>query len=170
MRGKNLATSGGIKRALALLYEARKMFAPDPWQVELGASIVPDTHGFDGDLHLGFSITEQNNSFYQSVQQSWANLGQTMNDDVNSGTTGDSAACPQTIDPELKQRWDSATAFLWLFASRLNFHLINGTVLRVMWKQDEGMRDSGHAEASGVEYITPDKQRQPVLASKEVIP
>ena len=157
------------KELLRYYKKLEKMFAPDPWQVELGASIKPENHGFDGELHVGFAITRQNSSFYQGVQQSWAKLGQAVNDDVNSGTTRGFDVCPQTIDPKLNQRWDSATAFLWPIAGRPNLHLINGTATRVVWRSNKSMGDGGYAEVSGVEYITPNKQRRTVLASREVV-
>lgn len=157
------------KELLPYFKKVEKMFTPHPWQVELGASIKPENHGFDGDLHVGFAITRQNSSFYQGVQQSWGKLGQTVNDDVNSGSTSGFNICPQTIDPKLNQRWDAATAFLWPVASRPNLHLINGTVTRVVWRADRSMGGGVYAEASGVEYLTPNKQQRTILASREVV-
>jgi len=149
--------------------KVEKMFTPEPWQVELGASMRPENHGFDGELHVGYAITCQNSSFYRAVQQSWAKLGLPANDDVNSGSTRGFDVCPQTMDPELKQRWDSASAFLWPVAGRPNLHLINGTATRVVWAGDKSRRDGGYAEASGVEYVAPDGQLRTAIASREVV-
>ena len=157
------------KELLRYFKKIEKMFAPDPWQIDLGASIKPENHGFEGELHVGFAITRQNSSFYKRVQQAWAKLGQVVNDDVNSGSTRGFDVCPQTIDSKLSQRWDSATAFLWPIASRPNLHLINGTATKIVWRTDKSMGDGGSAEVSGVEYITPHKQRRTILASQEVI-
>ncbi|KAJ2965402.1 hypothetical protein NUW58_g10890 [Xylaria curta] len=167
---EELGNSGwNWKEILPYYKKVEKMLAPEPWQVELGASVQPENHGFDGELHVGFAITRQNSSFYRGVQQSWANLGQVANDDINSGTTRGFGVSPQTIDPKLNQRWDSATAFLWPIAGRPNLHLINGTATRVVWSTDKGIGAGVHAEASGVEYITPNKQRRTILASREVV-
>lgn len=150
--------------------KVEKMFSPSPWQVELGASIRPENHGFGGELHVGHAITPQNISFYSALQQSWAELGQPSNEDVNGGSTRGYDICPQTLDPKLNERWDSASAFLWPVAHRPNLHLINGTATRVVWADsDSRMRDKGDAEASGAEYVTPDDEVRTALASREMI-
>lgn len=158
------------KELLPYFKKVEKMFAPEPWQAELGASIKPENHGFDGELHVGYAITRQNSSFYRAVQQSWAKLSLPPNDDVNSGSTRGFEVCPQTMDPRLKQRWDSASAFLWPVAGRPNLHLVNGTATRVVWARGrKSSWESGHAEASGIEYVTPDGQLRVARASREVI-
>ncbi|KAI0545626.1 glucose oxidase [Xylaria curta] len=152
--------------------KVEKMFSPEPWQVNLGASIRPENHGFGGELHVGYAITRQNTSFYTALQQSWAELGQPANDDVNGGSTRGFEVCPQTLDPELNQRWDAASAFLWPVAHRPNLHLINGTAARVVWAnsdQSTHIRDNNDAVASGVEYVTSDNEVRTALASREVI-
>ncbi|KAJ6439044.1 hypothetical protein O9K51_08448 [Purpureocillium lavendulum] len=156
------------QQLLPYFKKVEKMFAPEPWQVKLGASIKPENHGFDGELHVGYAMTRENSSFYNAVQQSWARLGHPVNEDVNSGSTRGFDVCPQTIDPKLKQRWDSASAFLWPVAGRPNLQLINGTATRVVWASDKNTLD-GYAEASGIEYMTPDSQYRTVLAPREVI-
>ncbi|KAI1359865.1 glucose oxidase [Xylaria arbuscula] len=137
--------------------KVEKMFLPEPWQVDLGASIRPHNHGFGGELHVGYDITRQNTSFYSALEKSWAALDQPANDDVNGGSTRGSEICPQTLDPELNRRWDAASAFLWPVADRPNLHLINGTATKV------------RHSASGVKYTTPDNEVRIALVSREVI-
>lgn len=150
--------------------KVEKMFAPKTWQRRLGAVVEAEHHGFNGDMHVGFSMTRQNVSFYRSLQKSWHHLGAVFNEDVNSGATRGFDVCPQTMDPQLDRRWDAATAFLWPVEGRQNVHLINGTVTRVTWRTDEKRVGDGHrAHASGVEYLTPDNKMRTVTASREVI-
>ncbi|KAI1328714.1 glucose oxidase [Xylariaceae sp. FL0255] len=128
--------------------KVEKMFLPESWQVDLGASVRPDNHGFDGDLHVGYALTRQNASLYSALQKSWVELGQPANDDVNGGSTKGFGICPQTLDPELHQRWDAASAFLSPVDHRPNLHLINGTATRVTWADLD--KNSIRPEASGV--------------------
>ncbi|KAI1273298.1 glucose oxidase [Xylaria sp. FL0933] len=131
-----------------------KMFAPEPWQVDLGASMKRENHGSDGDMH-----------------ESWAALGLlSANDNMNGGCTRGFEVCPQTIDPVVNQRWDAASAFLWPVADRRNLHLINGTAPRATWASDKTNQDGNeYPRASGVKYMTPDQQVRTISASREVI-
>ncbi|KAI1258957.1 glucose oxidase [Xylariaceae sp. FL1019] len=152
---------------LPYLKKVEKMFSPESWQVDLGASMRPENHGFDGELHVGYALTQQNASLYGALQKSWAELGQPANDDVNSGSTKGFGICPQTLDPELHLRWDAASAFLSPVDHRSNLQLINGTATRVTWADLD--TNSIRPEASGVEYVTSDGEVRNVLASREVI-
>jgi choline dehydrogenase len=124
------------------------------------------SYGSSGEMRLGFMLTQQNHTFYQSLQQAWAHLGQKTNPDLNGGVTEGAAVSPLTFDPQQDRRWDAATAFLWPVENRPNLHLLNGTVTRILWKSDGG-EDS--AVASGVEYLTPKKTRQKIYINREVI-
>ncbi|KAI0149568.1 glucose oxidase [Xylariaceae sp. FL1272] len=152
---------------LPYLKRVEKMFSPESWQVDLGASMRPENHGFHGELHVGYALTRQNASLYGALQKAWAELGQPANDDVNSGSTKGFGICPQTLDPELHLRWDAASAFLSPVEHRPNLQLINGTATRVTWA-DPGP-NSIRPEASGVEYLTFNNELRTVLASREVI-
>ncbi|XP_044722209.1 GMC oxidoreductase domain-containing protein [Hirsutella rhossiliensis] len=127
-----------------------RLFPPEPWQVDVGASVRPENHGYEGDLHVGFVPALQNGSFYHRVRASWGALGQGVNRD--------------TLDPGQNRRWDAATAYFWPVAGRPNLHLLNGTATRVLWKAG-----GVGAEAEGVEYVTPGKERRMVCAKREVI-
>ncbi|KAI0410626.1 glucose oxidase [Xylaria grammica] len=81
--------------------KAEKMFSPEPWQVELGASIRPEDHGFDGELHGGYIITPRSTSFYSALQQSWARLGRPSYED------------PVTRCPDLHLIGGTATRVVW---------------------------------------------------------
>ncbi|KAH6603201.1 glucose oxidase [Trichoderma cornu-damae] len=131
----------------------------------VGASHEGEYHGSSGDIHVGFNPDLLNGSFYGSVKESWAALGQGLNKDVNSGATAGFDVWPQTLDPVRNVRWDSATAFYWPVRDRPNLRLLNGTVSKILWKPGKAKTP----EASGVEYLTPDGQTATLRARREVI-
>jgi len=148
--------------------KVERLFAPSPWQAEVGASAQRQFHGDTGEVRVGFTPALQNGSFYDDCKASWEKLGQAVNDDVNSGTTRGFDVWPQTLDPEQNLRWDAARAFFWPVAGRKNLHLLNGTASRILWRSD--VRDHAQARVSGVEYLaSPDGKRTTVKIDKEVI-
>ncbi|KAK5996006.1 Glucose oxidase [Cladobotryum mycophilum] len=146
--------------------QLEKFYPPEAWQVAVGASFESEYHGTSGDLHVGFNPGMLNDTFFDKAKGTWAALGQGVNEDVNSGTTAGFGSWPQTLDPELNLRWDSATAFYWPIQDRKNLKLLNGTVSKIVWKSGSKI---SLPEASGVEYFTPDNQRKILTAKKEVI-
>jgi choline dehydrogenase len=52
---------------------------------------------------------------------------------------------------------------------RPNLKLINGTATKILLRNEKTADEDSYAEAAGVEYITPDKQRRSILADQEVI-
>lgn len=167
---EQLGNSGWNWDAMLTYYKkVEKLFTPEPWQVEVGASFDGQYHGRNGELHVSFNQKLQNDSFYSTIKKTWASLGHSVNKDVNSGTTENFDVWPQTIDPTKNTRWDAATAFLWPVAeNRKNLRLINGTASRVLWKND-GQSSVTGVEASGIQYTAPDGKTRTIKASKEVI-
>ncbi|KAH0493556.1 hypothetical protein TgHK011_000220 [Trichoderma gracile] len=145
--------------------QVEHFFPPSPWQETAGAHYEEEYHGTSGELHVGFNPALLNGSFYGGVKASWAALGQNLNRDASSGVTAGFDVWPQTLDPVKNVRWDSATAFYWPVQDRPNLTLLNGTVSRILWKNDKAEAP----EASGVEYLTPDGSIKTVNARKEVI-
>ncbi|KAK1240545.1 hypothetical protein MKX07_004573 [Trichoderma sp. CBMAI-0711] len=142
-----------------------QFFPPLPWQETAGALYEEEYHGTSGEIHVGFNPALLNGSFYGDVKASWAALGQSLNRDASSGDTAGFDVWPQTLDPVKNVRWDAATAFYWPVQDRPNLTLLNGTVSRILWKND----GADVPEASGVEYLTPDGNIKTVNARKEVI-
>jgi choline dehydrogenase len=142
-----------------------QFFPPLPWQETAGALYEDEYHGTSGEMHVGFNPALLSGSFYGDVKASWAALGQTLNRDASSGDTAGFDVWPQTLDPVKNVRWDAATAFYWPVQDRPNLALLNGTVSRILWKNDE----ADVPEASGVEYLTPDGNIKTVNARREVI-
>lgn len=153
--------------------KVERLFPPEPWQVEVRASVRPEHHGHDGPVHVGFAPALQNGSLYRQVRELWAALGVGVNDDVNGGATRGLAVYPQTLDPRQNRRWDAATAFFWPVAGRRNLRLLNGTAARVVWRRAAGAAGAagagGRPEAEGVEYIAADGRRRTARAGREVV-
>ncbi|KAL7957965.1 hypothetical protein V8C34DRAFT_284383 [Trichoderma compactum] len=145
--------------------KAERFFPPSSWQEAVGALYEGEYHGSSGEIDVGFSPVLLNGSFYGDAKTTWANLGQSLDKDVNSGHTAGFDVWPQTLDPVKNTRCDAATAFYWPVQDRPNLTLINGTVSRILWKP--GM--SRTPEASGVEYVMPNGQNKTVKAVREVI-
>lgn len=143
-----------------------KIFPPSPAQQKIGASIEPQYHGTNGELHVAFNPVLENGSLYDTLKKSWAVMKEGVNKDLNSGTTKGFSVWPQTLDPIENKRWDSATAFYWSIQNRKNLKHINGTVSKLVWKN--GAAESG-AQATGVEYIDPSGKKQSIKAKKEII-
>ncbi|KKP00902.1 glucose oxidase [Trichoderma harzianum] len=145
--------------------KAERFFPPSSWQEAVGALYEEEYHGSSGGIDVGFNSAMLNGSFYGDAKTAWANLGQSLDKDVNSGHTAGFDVWPQTLDPINNTRCDSATAFYWPIQDRPNLTLINGTVSRILWKNYTGSTP----EASGVEYVMPNGQNKTVKAAKEVI-
>ncbi|KAL7907774.1 hypothetical protein GGI35DRAFT_67151 [Trichoderma velutinum] len=145
--------------------KTERFFPPSSWQETVGALYEKEYHGYLGEIDVSFNPVLLNGSFYVDAKTAWANLGQSLNKDVNSGHTAGFDVWPQTIDPVKNTRCDSATAFYWPIRDRPNLTLINGTVSRILWKSTTGMIP----EASGVEYVMPNGQHKTMNAAREVI-
>ncbi|KAL7928715.1 GMC oxidoreductase [Trichoderma chlorosporum] len=145
--------------------QVEQFFPHAPWQAAVGAFYEDEYHGYSGELKVGFNPNLLNGSFYGNARDTWANLGQSLNKDVNSGYMTGFDVWPQTLDPVANARCDAATAFYWPVQNRPNLTLLNGTVSRILWKSGKNKI----SEASGVEYVTPAGRRSVVNAAKEVI-
>ncbi|PNP56189.1 hypothetical protein THARTR1_03714 [Trichoderma harzianum] len=145
--------------------KTERFFPPSSWQEAVGALYEEEYHGSSGEINVGFSPALLNGSFYGDAKAAWANLGQSLDKDVNSGRTAGFDVWPQTLDPVKNTRCDAATAFYWPVQDRPNLTLINGTVSRILWKTNT----STTPEASGVEYVMPNGKNKTVNAAREVI-
>lgn len=141
---------------------------PTEAQVLAGASYEPAYHGHDGDLHVGFRYTLPNGSFYSVVRDTWAKLGYARNVDVNSGDERGFDVWPQTVDRDRDLRWDAAQAFYYPIDGRPNLHVIRGTVVKILWSDQDG-DDCEEKVATGVQYVDSNGTICTATAEKEVI-
>ena len=144
--------------------QIERFYTPENWQQAVGASFDRDVHGLSGDLHVGFNPDMPNGTFYDTIKQTFRNVGEPTNPDASSGHTRGFDVWPQTIDPARNLRWDAAMAFYWPVQGRPNLQLVNGTVSRIIWESGCEMPTAG-----GVEYIDPAGETRTLAANKEVI-
>ncbi|KAJ4391528.1 hypothetical protein N0V93_005146 [Gnomoniopsis smithogilvyi] len=140
---------------------------PTEAQVAVGASYEAQYHGQHGLLHVGNLYTLPNKSFYETVQDTWQNIGYMVNPDVNSGDTRGFDVYPMTVDRERDLRWDAARAYYYPIENRTNLKVLRGTVVKVTWgRQDEAEKNM---TASGVEFVDANNKSVAIQAGKEVI-
>ncbi|KAF3769784.1 GMC oxidoreductase [Cryphonectria parasitica EP155] len=162
-----LGSPGWNWNALLPYYERVERFtAPTEAQARVGASFEPQYHGEEGWVHVGFRYALPNGSFEGIVQDTWQALGYGFNEDVNSGDTRGFDVWPQTIDRDTDLRWDAARAFYYPIEGRSNLHLLNGTVVRLLWEEQGG---ETNRTAVGVAYLDVNNNTNTVEAGREVI-
>ena len=152
--------------------KSEKYTIPNPEQLAAGATYESEYHGFAGHLDTGYVNTLTNGSAAQPVLQTWASFGLPHNPDINRGVVRGYGMGPQTINPALGLRWDSARAYYHPVEGRTNLKILQGTVKRITWTADKGRRRRCDAElvvASGVEYLTADGKTEVLKAKKEVV-
>lgn len=79
---------------------------------------------------------------------------------------------PQTLDPELNIRWDSARAYYYPVENRSNLRIVQGTVKRITWAPEKRKRsscDDSCLIANGVEFLDEDGNIDVIEAKIEVI-
>ncbi|KAF4589165.1 GMC oxidoreductase [Ophiocordyceps camponoti-floridani] len=164
---ERLGNPGWNWEALLPYYkQVEKLQLPEPWQVQRGAIMDAQNHGFSGELHVGFSPKLYDASAYADLRSAWGSLGLGANGDPNRGDTRGSFLFPHTIDAKQNLRWDAATAFLWpVVNQRRNLRVLRGTARRVLWKSG----GEEEVQAEGVEYVTADGAKVTIRARREVI-
>lgn len=162
-----LGNKGWNWEALFPYYKRVERFTrPTVAQVAAGASYMPEYHGEDGNLDVGFRYGLPNGSVHRILQETWENMGYPMNTDVNSGDTRGFDVWPQTVDRDLDWRWDAARAYYYPVEGRTNLKILRGTAVRLVW-DEEG--DSQGKKASGVEYVNIKNESAVLTAGEEVI-
>lgn len=139
---------------------------PTEAQVALGASYEAEFHGEDGLLHVGNLYALPNATFHDLVQDTWQNIGYSVNPDVNSGDTRGFNVNPMTVDRDEGIRWDAARAYYYPVENRANLKVLHGTVVRLTW---DTQREAEGKTASGVEVIDLRNNSISIEAGKEVI-
>lgn len=170
---ETLGSPGWNWNNLLPYYKKVERFAiPTEAQLIVGASYEPEYHGEDGDLHVGFRYALPNGSFYPIVRDTWEKLGYQVNPDVNSGDTRGFDVWPQTVDVVQDVRWDAGRAYYYPVDGRSNLHMIQGTVAKILWKDDDDDDDSCDSDdkvASGIQYVDRSGTTFILSAEKEVI-
>lgn len=139
---------------------------PTGSQLAAGATYQRQNHGFEGLLHVGYTPALENGSYAPLVIDTWATVGVAHNPDLNRGNVHGFGMGPQTLDPALNVRWDSATAYLHPVEGRSNLQVLRGTVKRITWTDKA---DNGKLVASGVEVVDEDGESTILGAKKEIV-
>ncbi|KAK4139590.1 putative GMC oxidoreductase [Dichotomopilus funicola] len=139
---------------------------PTDSQLAAGATYQRQNHGFKGPLHVGYTPALENGSYAPLVIDTWATVGVAHNPDLNRGDVHGFGMGPQTLDPALNVRWDSATAYLHPVEGRSNLQVLRGTVKRITWADKAG---KGKLVASGVEVVDENGESTTLGAKKEVV-
>lgn len=162
-----LGNEGWDWNTLLPFYKQTERFTPPTkTQTAVGASFEPEYHGDHGDLHVGFRYALPNGSFHGLVQETWENVGYSVNPDVNSGETRGFNVWPMTIDREADLRWDAARAYYYPVEDRDNLVLLRGTGMNLEWKD----KVKGDMEtATGVRYVDGNNQTITIGVGREVI-
>jgi choline dehydrogenase len=140
---------------------------PTPAQVAAGASYDPEFHGMHGPVHVGYQYELQNGSFYDTVRQTWRNLGQSLNREANGGDVHGFSVWPKTAVRDKGLRADAAQAYYYPVQGRHNLKVIKGTVTKIRWKSSS--HSSHLVTANAVEYIDGHGKTAIVKAQKEVV-
>lgn len=151
-------------------YTGVERFAAPPTDAQLahGVEWNPAFHGEAGPLTTGYPYEVINGTFHDTARQTWENLGYPKNEDLNGGDVRGFSIFPETVDRDADVREDAARAFLYpVLDSRPNLQVIQGTVQRVVWKENEAGYET--IEAQGVEYLTTEGETVVMNTTKEVI-
>lgn len=164
---ETLGSPGWNWQALLPYYKkVERLTLPTEVQIIAGASYEPRYHGENGHLHVGFRYNLPNGSFYPVARDTWESLGYPLNVDVNSGETKGFDVWPMTIDRDRDLRWDAAQAYYYPVQGRWNLHIIEGTVAKILWEDQDGCGDQ---VASGIQYVDSNNKTRTVSVKKEVI-
>ena len=146
--------------------KSEKSTVPTSGQLSDGATYQSRYHGFDGHVHTGYNPDLNASSFASNVIKTFEALSLPHNPDLNSGSVHGFSMGPQTLDPTLDMRWDSARAYYYPVESRKNLQILKGTVERILWAPK---KSKSLVVANGVEYVDDNGKRHRLSAKKEVI-
>lgn len=152
--------------------KSEQYIAPSDVQMLTGASYEPGNHGLEGSVHVGYPAKLQPNNYSDAALATWETLSVAHSPDLNSGVGRGFGIGPQTLDPELNLRWDSARAYYSPVEKRRNLKMVKGTVKRITWskeRQGRPCKNQCDVVADGVEYLTEDGKSHILKAKKEVV-
>lgn len=162
-----LGNEGWNWKTLLPYYKRVENFTrPTEAQVALGASYEAKFHGEDGPLHVGNLYSLPDALFHNLVQETWQNLGYSLNPDVNSGDTRGFNVNPMTVDRDENLRWDAARGYYYPVENRANLQVLHGTVVKLIW---DSLQKGEGKTSSGVEVLDLCNNSISLEVGKEVI-
>ena len=140
---------------------------PPTSQQAQGATFIPDAHGFDGPLDIGWSPTLDIGRFGRALNASWETLGLRWNVDPNAGSLSGLFLHPSEFNLALGGgREDAARAYYWPVADRSNLHTFSNAIAsRVLLSNAS---PNGSKVATGVEVVMGNESRV-ISAKREVL-
>lgn len=137
--------------------KSEKYTRPSESKIKAGATYQIVNRGLNGYVRVGYRPQLVNTSTAPLMISTWEKMSVFLNPDMNSGNTRGVAIAPQTVNPENDDRWDAATAYLYPILDRPNLTIIQGTVRKIIWNQENSGASSCSTGivASGVEFLTP---------------
>jgi choline dehydrogenase-like flavoprotein len=107
---------------------------PNEEQQSNGASYEKRTHGFEGEVDVGFTPYLTGQGAFDLFSETSKTLGFPLNRDANNGSLRGTTTWPSMLKAEEKIREDAARSFYWPVAeSRPNLHIfLNTTATRII--------------------------------------
>ncbi|RAH70482.1 GMC family oxidoreductase [Aspergillus aculeatinus CBS 121060] len=131
--------------------KSEKVQPPNSTQSAAGASIIPEYHGQNGPVQVGFMDLmlqdDQGVDLTAALNRTLASLGVYWNRDLNTGSMGGFAMHPYTVDAQ-GVRSDATRAYYTdLRAGRSNLHvMLNASISKIRWQEAENEQGSLAAE------------------------
>ncbi|EOD49988.1 putative glucose oxidase protein [Neofusicoccum parvum UCRNP2] len=141
---------------------------PTSEQQAVGITYLPEFHGTDGPLAVGWKVDMMNKTITDIINKTHEAIGVSYNPDLAHGDMVGWAFGEHTQDNQLNVREDAARAYYWPFTDRKNYHLfVNTEAQKLVWAETASGAD---AKASGV-LVTDSKsgESRTIYANKEVI-
>jgi choline dehydrogenase-like flavoprotein len=138
-------------------------------QREKGAIYNDDSHGFEGEVDVGFTPYLTGQGAFDLIGRTSEVLGYPVNEEANNGTMRGTSTWPMMLNVEEEIREDAARSFYWPLAeTRPNLHVfLNTTAARIVW--EDGISAYGERLATGVEVIPAYNTTDIIHATREVI-
>jgi len=151
-------------------YIGQEMFkVPSEEQHKNGASYEDSSHGYKGEVDVGFTPYLTGQGAFDLLSETTKALGYPVNEDANNGTMRGTTTWPSMLKVDEKIREDAARSFYWPVAdARPNLHIfLNTTATRLVWNNQTS--SGTQTTACAVEILTSDNTTETLHATREVI-
>ncbi|KAF9873797.1 glucose oxidase [Colletotrichum karsti] len=139
---------------------------PSAAQVADGVTYVPEQHGSDGPLKVGWKPGMVDMSFVEVLNQTYGAVGVPALQDIAGGDMVGWNIYPATVDTALQVREDAARAYYFPYQNRTNFRVfLNTEAQKLVWSNSTG----ADATASGVLVKDKTGATRTIFANKEII-
>ncbi|ESZ90608.1 glucose oxidase [Sclerotinia borealis F-4128] len=146
--------------------KSQSLEIPTTAQADAGASYEPSANGFDGPLKTGWLNSMSTGNFHTTLNDTYAALNVSWNQDVNNGRMVGYNIYPSTYDKVLNVRHDAGRAYYYPIANRTNLHLYPNTMAqRLTWKSGADTPTASGVEVLAINSSTP----YTISANSEVI-